>query len=132
MSDSEHIDLLRNAMQNAYAPYSNYKVGALIISENGAKHVGCNVENASYPQGQCAESSAISAMIVSGDKYIKQIYIMSEDKAGATPCGGCRQRIREFSDSDTLIKLCSSDKTTVKTLSISDLLPHSFGPENLR
>ncbi len=131
MSDSEHIDLLRNAMQNAYAPYSNYKVGALIISENGAKHIGCNVENASYPQGQCAESSAISAMIVSGDKYIKQIYIMSEDKAGATPCGGCRQRIREFSDSDTLIKLCSSDKT-VKTLSISDLLPHSFGPENLR
>ncbi|HAY41281.1 MAG TPA: cytidine deaminase [Gammaproteobacteria bacterium] len=131
MSDSEHIDLLRNAMQNAYAPYSNYKVGALIISENGAKHVGCNVENASYPQGQCAESSAISAMIVSGDKYIKQIYIMSEDKAGATPCGGCRQRIREFSDSDTLIKLCSSDKT-VKTLSISDLLPHSFGPENLK
>lgn len=131
MSDSEHIDLLRNAMQNAYAPYSNYKVGALIISENGAKHVGCNVENASYPQGQCAESSAISAMIVSGDKYIKQIYIMNEDKAGATPCGGCRQRIREFSDSDTLIKLCSSDKT-VKTLSISDLLPHSFGPENLR
>ncbi len=131
MSDSEHIDLLRNAMQNAYAPYSNYKVGALIISENGAKHVGCNVENASYPQGQCAESSAISAMIVSGDKYIKQIYIMSEDKAGATPCGGCRQRIREFSDSNTLIKLCSSDKT-VKTLSISDLLPHSFGPENLK
>ncbi len=131
MSDSEHIDLLRNAMQNAYAPYSNYKVGALIISENGAKHIGCNVENASYPQGQCAESSAISAMIVSGDKYIKQIYIMSEDKAGATPCGGCRQRIREFSDSDTLIKLCSSDKT-VKTLSISDLLPHSFGPENLK
>ncbi len=131
MSDSEHIDLLRNAMQNAYAPYSNYKVGALIISENGVKHVGCNVENASYPQGQCAESSAISAMIVSGDKYIKQIYIMSEDKAGATPCGGCRQRIREFSDSDTLIKLCSSDKT-VKTLSISDLLPHSFGPENLK
>ena len=131
MSDSEHIDLLRNAMQNAYAPYSNYKVGALIISENGAKHVGCNVENASYPQGQCAESSAISAMIVSGDKYIKQIYIMNEDKAGATPCGGCRQRIREFSDSDTLIKLCSSDKT-VKTLSISDLLPHSFGPENLK
>ena len=131
MSDSEHIDLLRNAMQNAYAPYSNYKVGALIISENGAKHIGCNVENASYPQGQCAESSAISAMIVSGDKYIKQIYIMSEDKAGATPCGGCRQRIREFSDSETLIKLCSSDKT-VKTLSISDLLPHSFGPENLR
>lgn len=131
MSDSEHIDLLRNAMQNAYAPYSNYKVGALIISENGAKHIGCNVENASYPQGQCAESSAISAMIVSGDKYIKQIYIMSEDKAGATPCGGCRQRIREFSDSETLIKLCSSDKT-VKTLSISDLLPHSFGPENLK
>ena len=131
MSDSEHIDLLRNAMQNAYAPYSNYKVGALIISENGAKHVGCNVENASYPQGQCAESSAISAMIVSGDKYIKQIYIMSEDKAGATPCGGCRQRIREFSDSDTLINLCSSDKT-VKTLSISGLLPHSFGPENLK
>ena len=130
MSDSEHIDLLRNAMQNAYAPYSNYKVGALIISENGAKHIGCNVENASYPQGQCAESSAISAMIVSGDKYIKQIYIMSEDKAGATPCGECRQRIREFSDSETLIKLCSSDKT-VKTLSISDLLPHSFGPEHL-
>ena len=130
MSDSEHIDLLRNAMQNAYAPYSNYKVGALIISENGAKHVGCNVENASYPQGQCAESSAISAMIVSGDKYIKQIYIMSEDKAGATPCGGRRQRIREFSDIDTQVILCSPSGVQQRLL-LADLLPNSFGPEHL-
>jgi len=131
MCDSKNIALLKSAMKNAYAPYSNYKVGALIVSENGAKHVGCNVENASYPQGQCAESSAISAMIVSGDKHIKQIYIISQDKDGANPCGGCRQRIREFSDSGTLIKLCSTERT-IKILKISDLLPNSFGPEHLR
>ncbi|HIE77296.1 MAG TPA: cytidine deaminase [Candidatus Thioglobus sp.] len=131
MTTSEHIFLLKDAMQNAYAPYSNYKVGALIISETGAIHIGCNVENASYPQGGCAESGAISAMIVGGDKRIKQIYIMSDDDDGATPCGGCRQRIREFSDSETLITLCSSEEI-IETLSVEDLLPKSFGPEYLK
>jgi cytidine deaminase len=130
MTKSNHIYTLKNAMGNAYAPYSKYHVGALIISDNGNQYTGCNVENASYPQGQCAESGAIAAMVVAGDKQIKHIYIMSEDKEGATPCGGCRQRIREFSNSETLISLCSSEEI-IKTMGISDLLPHSFGPEHL-
>ncbi|MCS5591271.1 MAG: cytidine deaminase [Gammaproteobacteria bacterium] len=130
MSESIHLSILQNAMKNAYAPYSNYSVSALIITGSGQQYIGCNVENASYPEGLCAEASAISAMVVAGEKHIKQIYIMSQDKTGATPCGGCRQRIREFADSNTLITLCSEDEI-IKTYCISDLLPHSFGPEHL-
>ena len=130
MSKSTHLSTLQNAIKNSYAPYSSYSVSALIVTDSGQQYVGCNVENASYPEGLCAEASAISAMVVAGEKYIKQIYIMSQDKTGATPCGGCRQRIREFSDSSTLITLCSEDEV-IKTYFMSDLLPHSFGPGHL-
>ena len=95
MPESTHLSILQNAMKNAYAPYSNYSVSALIITDSGQQYVGCNVENASYPEGLCAEASAISAMVVAGEKHIKQIYIMSQDKTGATPCGGCRQCDRQ-------------------------------------
>jgi cytidine deaminase len=130
MSESTYLSILQNAMNNAYAPYSNYSVSALIITDSGQQYIGCNVENASYPEGLCAEASAISAMVVAGEKKIKQIYIMSQDQTGATPCGGCRQRIREFADANTLVTLCSKDKV-ISSLGIADLLPNSFGPGHL-
>jgi cytidine deaminase len=125
-----YIKATKQAMAMAYAPYSNYPVGALVVTEDGQTFAGCNVENASYPEGNCAEMAAIAAMVVAGHQRIKTIYIMSQDAQGATPCGGCRQRIREFSDNNTPIVLCSP-MGVQQRLSMAQLLPHAFGPEFL-
>ena len=117
-------------MDKAYAPYSNYPVGALIVTENGHTFAGCNVENASYPEGNCAETAAIAAMVMAGHQRIQKIYIISQDDQGATPCGGCRQRIREFSDNNTPVILCSPAGVQ-RRLTLAELLPHAFGPEFL-
>ena len=119
------------ARTRAYAPYSGFAVGAAILDELGNIHAGCNVENAAYPQGQCAEATAIGAMIVAGANRITAIAIAGpESGAACTPCGGCRQRIREFAAPDTPIIICSGGKIIAEH-TLADLLPHSFGPENL-
>ncbi|MCS5559231.1 MAG: cytidine deaminase [Oceanospirillaceae bacterium] len=128
--ESQCVYAVEQAMDKAYAPYSNYPVGALVVTENGQTFAGCNVENASYPQGHCAETAAIAAMVMAGHQRIRKIYIMSRDDQGATPCGGCRQRIREFADNNTPVILCSP-KGVEKRLLLSELLPHAFGPEFL-
>jgi cytidine deaminase len=115
-------------MSKAYVPYSNYPVGVLIITDKGNKFTGCNVENASYPLGNCAEASAIAAMVMGGESKINQIYVMTKNDEGGIPCGGCRQRIREFSDSTTQIIMCSPDGIQNR-MNLSELLPQSFGPE---
>ena len=130
MSESNYITATKEAMNNAYAPYSNYPVGALIVTKNGNTYSGCNVENASYPLGNCAEAAAIASMVLSGEKNIKMIYVMSQNDQGGCPCGGCRQRIREFSDIDTQVILCSPSGVQQRLL-LADLLPNSFGPEHL-
>ena len=130
MSESSHIAATKEAMNKAYVPYSNYPVGALIVTNKGNTYSGCNVENASYPLGNCAESSAIASMILAGEKNIKMIYVMSQNEQGGCPCGGCRQRIREFSDIDTQVILCSPSGVQQRLL-LADLLPNSFGPEHL-
>ncbi|MDP6973834.1 MAG: cytidine deaminase [Gammaproteobacteria bacterium] len=130
MSESTYIAATKEAMNKAYVPYSNYPVGALIVTKEGNTYSGCNVENASYPLGNCAESSAIASMILAGEKNIKMIYVMSQNEQGGCPCGGCRQRIREFSDIDTQVILCSPSGVQQRLL-LADLLPNSFGPEHL-
>jgi len=130
MSESTYIAATKEAMNKAYVPYSNYPVGALIVTNEGNTYSGCNVENASYPLGNCAESSAIASMILAGEKNIKMIYVMSQNEQGGCPCGGCRQRIREFSDIDTQVILCSPSGVEQRLL-LADLLPNSFGPEHL-
>lgn len=125
------MELVADAMSKAYVPYSHFQVGAVIESGNGNIYAGCNVENASYPEGTCAEAGAIAAMVMGGETQIKQIYVIGKGEQLVTPCGGCRQRIREFSDSDTLIHICSPEGIR-KTLTINELLPFSFGPENLK
>ena len=84
------------AQANAYAPYSRFNVGAAILTPSGAIYAGCNVENAAYPQGACAEAGAISAMALAGERRIAEILVIGDGDALVTPCGGCRQRIREF------------------------------------
>ncbi len=130
MSEENHIKATREAMSKAYVPYSNYPVGVLIVTDNGNTYTGCNVENASYPLGNCAEASAIASMVMGGEKKIKHIYVMTKNDEGGIPCGGCRQRIREFSDSNTEVFMCSKDGVQGR-VNISELLPNSFGPEHL-
>ena len=130
MSESNYIAATKEAMSKAYVPYSNYPVGALIVTNNGNTYSGCNVENASYPLGNCAEASAIASMILGGEKKIKTIYVMTKNDEGGIPCGGCRQRIREFSDENTQIMMCSPDGVQQR-INLSELLPNSFGPEHL-
>lgn len=124
------IEAAQAARHKAYAPYSNFKVGAAICDENGHIHVGVNVENAAYPQGCCAEASAISAMIVAGGRKIAAVAVVGIGDVLCTPCGGCRQRLREFATSQTPIYIC--DETGVRsTKTLEALLPMSFGPDNL-
>lgn len=120
----------QNAQQQAYAPYSKFHVGAAILDNNNLIHAGCNVENAAYPQGVCAEGSAISAMVLGGGKKIKKILLISSGEQLVSPCGGCRQKIKEFSDEDTEIIIYHDKQMT--TFHMDDLLPHSFSSKFLK
>ncbi|MCV2401744.1 cytidine deaminase [Marinomonas sp. C2222] len=124
------FEMAKSSMGKAYAPYSKFFVGAALVTPNGKTFAGCNVENAAYPEGVCAEAGAISAMVLDGETKIQEIYVMGQGDALVTPCGGCRQKIREFSTPDTQIHVCDSEGIR-KTLSMEELLPFSFGPENL-
>ena len=115
----------------AYAPYSKFQVGAAILADDGKIYAGCNVENAAYPVGNCAEPSAIAAMLAGGGKRIRRVYVTGPGTAPVTPCGGCRQRIREFADPDVeIISHGIEGEQVVQT--IEQLLPHSFGPDHLK
>jgi cytidine deaminase len=118
------------AMKRAYAPYSKFPVGAAILAANGRVYGGCNVENAAYPEGSCAETAAIAAMVHDGGGQIREIAVVGQGAALCTPCGGCRQRIREFATPQTKIHVCGPEGLR-RTFTRDDLLPESFGPENL-
>ena len=118
------------AQANAYAPYSRFRVGAALRSESGSVHSGCNVENAAYPQGACAETGAISAMALAGDRRIVEILVIGDGEALCTPCGGCRQRIREFAAPTTPIHIAGPEGVRA-SFTLAELLPESFGPEHL-
>jgi cytidine deaminase len=119
------------AQLKAYAPYSRFNVGAAIRTPSGAIFAGCNVENAAYPQGACAEAGAISAMAMAGERRIAEILVIGDGEDLVTPCGGCRQRIREFADPDTAIHIAGPQGVRA-TFTLDELLPHSFGPEHLK
>lgn len=120
----------QNAMNNAYAPYSEFSVGAAIYDENNNFHSGCNVENAAYPLGVCAEGSAISQMVLSGGRVIKKILLVSSGNQHVMPCGGCCQKIKEFCDEET--KILSFYDNEMIELSMNDLLPHAFSEDFLK
>lgn len=127
MNDEELLDAARTVREMAYCPHSKFKVGAAIIDENGSVHVGCNVENAAFPQGSCAEAGAISAMVAAGGQRIVTIAVAGggNKTRACAPCGGCRQRIHEFSDKNTRIIFKDNDDQW-HTYSMDELLPSSF------
>jgi len=129
-SDAELFAAAEAIRAKAYAPYSKFSVGAAILADDGKVYAGCNIENAAYPQGNCAEASAIAAMIAGGGRRIKRIYVTGPGSAPVTPCGGCRQRIREFADLDVVVISHGVEGRPLET-TLGALLPHSFGPEFL-
>ena len=120
----------KEAFANAYAPYSNFPVGAALMTPEGEIHSGCNVENAAYPQGACAEAGAISAMARAGGRRIAEVMVVGGGAGLCTPCGGCRQRLREFAAQDTPIHIAGPEGVRA-SFTLAQLLPESFGPENL-
>ena len=126
-------DLLRLAqrmMLRAHAPYSKFHVGAALRAEDGSIHGGCNVENAAYPQGLCAEAGAIASLVASGHKRILECVVVGPGPEVITPCGGCRQKLREFAADDVPIHLCGPDGLH-RTVTLGQLLPMSFGPHHV-
>lgn len=124
------FEAARAAMSFAHAPYSKFPVGAAIRAEDGKIYAGANIENLSFPQGWCAEPTAISHMIMAGAKKIVEMAVIAEKLPLCPPCGGCRQKIAEFATAKTPIYLC--DETGVKkTMTMEELLPHSFATDIL-
>ena len=119
------------AREKAYAPYSQFRVGAALLDEKGHIHAGCNVENAAYPQGVCAEASALSAMVMAGGKRLAAVLVLGDGPRPVTPCGGCRQKLREFADDSTPIAVADPSGLRGR-YTLGELLPHSFGPEDLK
>ncbi len=124
-SDRLLFELAVSAMGKAHAPYSGIRVGAAVLDEKGNMHSGCNVENAALPNGWCAETTAIGAMIVSGGTRIETILVVSTLENPISPCGGCRQRISEFSSPETRVIMCGPGGEN-KTLKIAEILPEAF------
>ena len=130
MSPDELIEAAAAARTRAYAPYSGYSVGAAILGVGDGVFVGCNVENAAYPQGQCAEANAVGAMVATGELAIAAIALVGGGEDLCTPCGGCRQRLAEFGRPDTPVYLAGPEGLR-ETTTLGDLLPMAFGPINL-
>jgi cytidine deaminase len=123
------MDAAREASKSAYAPYSNFRVGAAVLTEGGALHAGCNVENASYGLAICAERNAAAAMAFANphDREIRLVAIFSPNTAPCFPCGACRQVLREFGCKEVVVEETSS----LRRYPFEEILPHAFGPEDL-
>jgi cytidine deaminase len=120
----------RAVQARAHAPYSRFRVGAALLDEAGAVHAGCNVENAAYPVGTCAEAGAVAAMVAGGGRRIAAILVLGDGEALVTPCGACRQRLREFGAPDLPVHIAGPGGVR-RTFTLEELLPASFGPDNL-
>ena len=124
------LHLARTMMLRAYAPYSKFHVGAAVRDEDGGIHGGCNVEHAAYPQGLCAEAGAIAALVAAGKRRVLECVVIGPGPEVITPCGGCRQKLREFAADEAKVHLCGPDGLH-RTVTLGQLLPLSFGPHNL-
>ncbi|MDO8364716.1 MAG: cytidine deaminase [Actinomycetota bacterium] len=129
-AQQELFDAAQAAQARAYAPYSHFHVGAAVRTRSGKVFAGCNIENAAYPQGTCAEASAIAMMVSAGEREIAEVLTICDGELVGTCCGGCRQRIREFAKPDTMIYNCGPDGIRA-TFTMDELLPLGFGPEHL-
>ena len=116
--------------ENAYAPYSGFQVGVALRSSSGEVYTGVNVENAAYPEGTCAEAGAIARMIAAGDRKITVVYVVADGAEPVPPCGGCRQKLAEFSAPDVPVTMATISGIE-KTLTVAQLLPGAFTPEHM-
>jgi cytidine deaminase len=121
----------RAAMRKAHAPYSHFPVGAALRTADGRIFAGCNVEMASFPEGWCAETTAIAHMVMDGGGQVAEIAVVAERLRGCTPCGGCRQRIAEFAFPDTRVFLCDPVDGVIETVLLEDIFPRGFVATNL-
>ena len=124
------LDAALAVQANAHAPYSGFRVGAALRTSSGSIYAGCNVENASFPEGSCAETAAIAAMVAAGEREIAEVLTVADGDDLTTCCGGCRQRIREFAAPGVLVHAAGPEGVR-RTFTLEELLPASFGPENL-
>jgi cytidine deaminase len=131
---TEHVgrmlDLAREALARAHAPYSRFRVGACLRAASGRLYAGCNVENASYPVSQCAEATAIGAMVSAGDRLIAEVVLVTERAEPCSPCGRCRQQLAEFAGADTPLHLCGPAGIR-QTVTLGELLPLAFEAHSL-
>jgi len=127
----ELFDAAKAVQAHAYAPYSGFFVGAAVRTRSGAVFTGANMENAAYPQSICAEGGALSAMVSAGEREIAEVLVIGPDDGLTTPCGGCRQKIREFAQPDTPIHVAGPEGVR-RSFTMDELLPSSFGPEHLQ
>lgn len=119
-----------SAYQNAYAPYSKFKVGAAIKGASGAIYTGCNVENVAYPEGTCAEAGAIAAMVSAGERQIAEVYVIADSPIPISPCGGCRQKLAEFAHADMSVTMANLAGVE-DTIDLGALLPGAFAPTHM-
>ncbi|MFO1070480.1 MAG: purine-nucleoside phosphorylase [Geminicoccaceae bacterium] len=124
------LEAARAVRDRAYAPYSRFRVGVALRGASGRIHVAANVENASYPQGQCAEASAIGVMVAAGETSIAEVAVVGSGPEPCTPCGGCRQRLNEFAAGSVRVHMAGTEGALL-TMTIAELLPRSFGPADL-
>ena len=124
------LEAAREAQRRAHAPYSRFAVGAAVLDENDRVHAGCNVENASFPLGLCAEAVAIGAMVANGGKRVRALLVVGDGERLVTPCGACRQQLREFADDGTPVAVAGREGVR-QWFTLESLLPASFGPGNL-
>jgi cytidine deaminase len=127
MSVEPLLAAARAALANAHAPYSRFRVGACVRAASGRLYAGCNVENVSYGLTQCAESTAIGAMVAAGDREIVEVVVMTERAELCPPCGRCRQQLAEFARPQTRVHLCGPEGVRATT-TLGELLPLAFGP----
>ncbi len=124
------MDTARAARLNAYAPYSNFKVGAAIRAMSGKVYAGVNVENAAYPEGTCAEAGAIAAMILAGDTRIAEVAVIADATVPVSPCGGCRQKLAEFGDATVKVMMMNV-KGAERVMTLAELLPGAFQQDHM-
>ncbi|WP_375281462.1 cytidine deaminase [Pseudooctadecabacter sp.] len=124
------LDAARAVRENAYAPYSNFKVGAALRTADGTVFTGINVENVAYPEGTCAEAGAIAAMCATGAREIAEVAVIADAPAPVPPCGGCRQKIAEFAGPDVVVTMATTDGATLQ-MTVADLLPGRFDASHM-
>lgn len=124
------FEAARAAQDRAYVPYSRFKVGAALLADDGRVYAGCNVENAAYPSGTCAEAGAVAAMIMGGGRVVLEALVVGDGAELCTPCGNCRQRLREFAKPETPVHVAGPEGVR-RSFTLEGLLPASFGPDNL-